>query len=118
MRDKDDLAQDMFLIAAPGPIARWLVHLYAQLNERQVEAVLVTRDTTDSDLLQRRELSNGTVRFVDGPVVHAAIEGKILLIDGMERAERNVMVTCISFFSGCRRDDVTTTITNTNTSRC
>ena len=79
-------------------MARWLVHLYAELNKREVETLLITRDTTDTDLLQRRELSRGTVSFADGPVVTAALHGKILILDGMERAERNVLVCKTSDF--------------------
>ena len=66
--------------------------MYAELNDREIDSVLITRDTTDSDLLQRRELSKGNVRFIDGPVVNAALAGKLFVLDGMERAERNVLV--------------------------
>lgn len=65
--------------------------MYAELNSREIDSVLITRDTTDADLLQRRELSRGNVRFIDGPVVNAALAGRLFVLDGMERAERNVL---------------------------
>ena len=38
---------------------------------RQVEHVAVSRDTTESDLKQRREFIGGSVVYVDQPVVQA-----------------------------------------------
>jgi hypothetical protein len=91
LRDKDELGQDVFIVAAPGPEARWLIALYCELTGRSYEVVVITRDTTDTDLLQRRELIDGSVTFADGAVVDCATTGKILILDGIERAERNVM---------------------------
>jgi hypothetical protein len=77
--------------------------------------VLLTRDTTDSDLKQRRELRQSSLFLSvivdmptralslslslsladhlakDGPVVRAATSGAILILEGVERAERNVL---------------------------
>lgn len=46
---------------------------------------------TDADLKQRRELQNSTSFYVDQAAVRAAIHGRILVLDGIEKAERNVL---------------------------
>lgn len=46
---------------------------------------------TDADLKQRRELQNSTSFYVDQAAVRAAINGRILVLDGIEKAERNVL---------------------------
>ncbi len=42
---------------------------------------------------QRREISAGTAVFVDQGPVRAALNGRVLIIDGLEKAERNVLPT-------------------------
>jgi len=70
------------------------VYAYAELTGRQVEYVAVSRDTTESDLKQRRELqAGGTSSFKDAAPVTAALEGRLLVLDGIEKAERNVLPT-------------------------
>ena len=88
---KDNLGQDVLLLGPPGPLRRDLVRLYASLLQREVEFLPISRDTTASDLKQRREIQNGTAYYEDQCVVRAAIHGRILLLDGLEKAERNVL---------------------------
>ena len=51
----------------------------------------MSRDTTESDLKQRREISSGTAYYVDQCAVRAATKGRVLLLEGIEKAERNVL---------------------------
>lgn len=51
----------------------------------------LSKDVTDADLKQRRELQGGTSFYVDQAAVRAAIHGRILVLDGIEKAERNVL---------------------------
>jgi MoxR-like ATPase len=87
------LGQDMFLIGSPGPERRRLAFRFAEILNREVEYLPITRDTSESDLKQRRELRGGGVAFVDQAPVRAALHGRLLIIDGIERAERNVLHT-------------------------
>nr|CAG8451889.1 3329_t:CDS:10 [Entrophospora candida] len=91
MMQKDKLGQDIFLIGPPGNLRRALVLRYAQLTNREIEYVSLSKDCTDSDLRQRREISGGTAYYVDQACVRAAINGRILILDGIEKAERNVL---------------------------
>ncbi|KAG0296119.1 von Willebrand factor A domain-containing protein 8 [Linnemannia gamsii] len=75
MMQKDKLGQDMFLIG----------------TNREVEYVPLSKDVTESDLKQRREIVGGTAYYVDQACVRAATEGRILILDGIEKAERNVL---------------------------
>jgi hypothetical protein len=90
----------MLLVGPPGDGAtyrRRLAFMYAELMGREVEVVTLSSDVTESDLKQRRELrfKNGLaqVDFSDQAPVRAAIHGRILILDGLETAERNVLPT-------------------------
>lgn len=73
-------------------VALVLFCLFVQeLTSREVEYVSLSRDTTESDLKQRREIQGGSAFYVDQPAVRAAIEGRILILEGIEKAERNVL---------------------------
>uniref|UniRef100_A0A2M4A0X9 von Willebrand factor A domain-containing protein 8 n=1 Tax=Anopheles triannulatus TaxID=58253 RepID=A0A2M4A0X9_9DIPT len=91
MLQKDKLGQDMMLLGRPGRLRRHLVMQYAELTRREVEYVLLNRDTTESDLKQRREIRDGTATYHNQGAVRAATEGRLLVIEGVEKAERNVL---------------------------
>ena len=101
MMKKDNLGQDMLLLGPPGAgsIYRYrLARQYAALTRRSVEVLTLSQDVTESDLKQRRELVNSEqgdldVVFVDQAPVRAAVNGHLLILDGLEAAERNVLPT-------------------------
>ncbi|DAZ99802.1 TPA: hypothetical protein N0F65_001311 [Lagenidium giganteum] len=93
MIQKDLLKQDMFLIGPPGASRRLLAMRFCELLNKEVEYISVSQDTTESDLKQRREIVNGAAIFTDQAPVRAAIHGRVLVIDGLEKAERNVLPT-------------------------
>lgn len=88
---KDLLNQDIFLLGPPGPRKRHLAMQYLELTNREHEYVALSRDTTESDLKQRREISKGTAKYFDQSAVKAATNGRVLILDGIEKAERNVL---------------------------
>ena len=47
---KDILGQDSFLIGPPGPRKRWLALASAELSNREVEYLSLSRDTTETDI--------------------------------------------------------------------
>jgi hypothetical protein len=103
MLQKDVLQQDMFLLGSPGPARRQLVQAFAELCGREVEYVGISRDTTEADLKQRRELTgNGTSVHRDAAPVRAALHGRLLILDGIEKAERNVSVCLACLSLACR----------------
>jgi midasin (ATPase involved in ribosome maturation) len=86
--------QDVLIAGPPGPERRRLAMQFFELLGLEVEVLALTRDTTESDLKQRRELlADGTAVWVDQAPVRAALRGRVLLLDGLERAERNVLPT-------------------------
>jgi MoxR-like ATPase len=97
MAQKDALNQDMFLIGSHSPIRRQLAFRYCEITSRECEYVALTADTSESDLKARRELrqvegsSTLSVIWEDQAVVRAALNGRILIIEGFEKAERNVL---------------------------
>lgn len=108
MLQKDALGQDMLLVGPPGAgsvYRRRLALMYAEMTRREVEVLTLSSDTTESDLKQRKELvhsaaSNGrtssssaSVEFVDQAPVRAALNGRLLILDGLHKAERNVLPT-------------------------
>lgn len=92
LKQKISLGQDMFLVGEAGPLRRWLALYFCESLGRDVEYVSLTRDTTEADLKQRREIvKGGSSVYVDQLVVKAALQGKILILEGLEKAERNVL---------------------------
>ncbi|GBG33165.1 von Willebrand factor A domain-containing protein 8 [Hondaea fermentalgiana] len=91
---KRQLGQDVFLMGAPGPTRRALALSFCEMLGKEAEIVTLSRDVTESDLKQRREiLPGGQMAFVDMPPLAAALHGRILILDGVEKAERNVLPT-------------------------
>ncbi|XP_037542623.1 von Willebrand factor A domain-containing protein 8 [Nematolebias whitei] len=88
---KDLLGQDVFLIGPPGPLRRSIAMQYIELTKREVEYVALSRDTTENDLKQRREIQSGTAFYIDQCAVRAATQGRVLVLEGLEKAERNVL---------------------------
>ncbi|XP_047456688.1 von Willebrand factor A domain-containing protein 8 [Mugil cephalus] len=88
---KDLLGQDVFLIGPPGPLRRSIAMQYLELTKREVEYVALSRDTTETDLKQRREIRSGTAFYIDQCAVRAATHGRVLVLEGLEKAERNVL---------------------------
>ncbi|XP_034521130.1 von Willebrand factor A domain-containing protein 8 isoform X3 [Ailuropoda melanoleuca] len=62
---KDLLGQDIFLIGPPGPLRRSIAMQYLELTKREVEYIALSRDTTETDLKQRREIRAGTAFYID-----------------------------------------------------
>lgn len=81
----------MFLMGSPGMRRRNLAMAFLELTEREVEFIALSRDTTEADLKQRKEIKSGTANFHDQSAVRAAINGRILILEGIEKAERNVL---------------------------
>jgi len=88
---KDAMGQDIFLVGSPGRTKRNIVLAFCELTQKEVEFVPISIDTTVSDLSQRREIRRGSAIFVDGPAVRAAIKGRVLVLEGVEKAERNIL---------------------------
>ena len=64
---------------------------FAEMTNREVQTVTISQDTSESDLKQRRELVSNSAVYLNQPPVQAAINGSILLLDGVQNAERNIL---------------------------
>lgn len=91
MAMKDKLGQDMFLIGHYGELKRHLAFTYCQLTKRKVEYVCITKDTSEHDFKQRREIESNSAYYVDQAAVRAAKNGAILIMDGLEKADKNIV---------------------------
>jgi MoxR-like ATPase len=88
---KDKLGQDALFVGPPGPSRRRIILAYLELTRKPYQYLQLTRDTTDSDIKQRREIQNKTALFINQAAVNAAIHGHTLVLDGLEKTERNVL---------------------------
>ncbi|KAI1716295.1 AAA domain (dynein-related subfamily) domain-containing protein [Ditylenchus destructor] len=88
---KANLNQDIFLLGSPGFLRSHVVLQTLELCNREYEYLTITRDTTEADIKQRREIRSGNVFYSDLCAVNAALNGRVLVIDGVEKAERNVL---------------------------
>ena len=100
MMQKDLLQQDMCLVGSSetSELCRNYTMAYGEMTRRPVSVVTITSDTTESDLKQRRELIQSSedptkldLVFSNAAPVEAAINGHLLLLDGLNRASRNVL---------------------------
>ncbi|MDP2437681.1 MAG: AAA family ATPase [archaeon] len=104
MLQKDTVGQDMVLVGRPNAsdFRRELALRFCEVTEREMEYVALSRDTLEADLKQRREIvvsshsdssstPSSSSAFVDQAVVRAAVHGRVLVLDGLELTERNVL---------------------------
>lgn len=89
------LKQDFLLLGIPNLARerRQLLLLYASLVGREIEYMSLSKDTSEADLKQRKEVANNGTVYINQAPVRAAIYGRLLVLDGLEKAERNVLPT-------------------------
>jgi hypothetical protein len=76
-------------------------HFSYSLINAEYEYVALHRDVGETELKQGREIkSGGTLSYVDSAAVRAVKHGRILILEGVERAERGIMP--VSFRNGQR----------------
>lgn len=75
----------------PGELRRRIALRFCEVTQREFEIVSLSRDTTEADLKQRREIVGNSVRFFDQAAFRAAVEGRVLILEGLEKAERNIL---------------------------
>jgi von Willebrand factor A domain-containing protein 8 len=90
---KYKMGQDIILLGLPSSLRRRMIVSLAEANGWEVEYLAITKDTTESDLKQRREIIGDSAIYSDQAPVRAAIHGRVLILDGIENAERNVLPT-------------------------
>jgi hypothetical protein len=66
----------------PTSLRRRITLSLAHSRGWEVEYLAITKDTTESDLKQRREIIGDTAVYVDQPPVRAAVNGRVLILDG------------------------------------
>ncbi|KAL6302276.1 AAA domain-containing protein [Sparassis latifolia] len=92
MLQKYLLGQDIFLLSQPGPYARHLAMTFCSLINSEYEYIALHRDIGETELKQGREIrAGGNLLYVDSPAVSAAKHGRVLIIEGIEKAERGIM---------------------------
>lgn len=65
------------------------------LINSEYEFVALHRDIGETELKQGREIrSGGNLVYVDSPAVRAVKHGRILILEGIEKAERGIMPVC------------------------
>ncbi|KAJ7594399.1 AAA domain-containing protein [Mycena floridula] len=91
MLEKFVLGQDIFLLSAPGPYARRLSLTFAQLINSEYEYISLHRDVGETELKQGREIRASNLTYIDSAAVQAVKNGRILIVEGVEKAERGIM---------------------------
>ncbi|KAI0672393.1 AAA domain-containing protein [Trametes maxima] len=99
MLQKYLLGQDVFLLSQPGPYARRLALtfyigrlIFVRLINSEFELVALHRDVGETELKQGREIRlGGNLVYVDSAAVRAVKHGRVLILEGVEKAERGIM---------------------------
>lgn len=77
---------DLCLVGSSGCGKTMLVNKMGEILQREIENIVLYQDMTSRDLLQQRTtLNNGDTIWRFSPLVEAAIEGKIAVLDGITR---------------------------------
>lgn len=77
---------DFCLIGPRGCGKNVLIAKVAEILGREIESIILYQDMTSRDLIQQRTtLDNGDTIWKLSPLVKAAMEGKIAVIDGIHR---------------------------------
>ncbi|EGF99746.1 Hypothetical protein MELLADRAFT_94123 [Melampsora larici-populina 98AG31] len=96
------LSQDICLISptASCPFTRKLVLGFCELAKREYEYIGIHRDLSENELKQSREISasisgsddkKSELQFIDSATVRSVKLGRILILDGLEKAERGIL---------------------------
>ncbi|KAH8984497.1 AAA domain-containing protein [Lactarius hatsudake] len=86
------LDQDVFPLSQPGPYAQRLALTFCNLLNAEYEYISQHRDVGETELKQGREIRDGgNLVYVDSVAVRAVKTGRILIIEGIEKAERGIM---------------------------
>lgn len=108
MLQKHLMGQDVFLLSQPGPYARRLALTFCscvfsssalsiylvitRLINAEYEYVALHRDVGETELKQGREIrAGGSLVYIDSAAVRAVKHGRILILEGIEKAERGIM---------------------------
>lgn len=77
---------DFCLVGPKGCGKSLLVNKVSEILEQGTETIVLYQDMTSRDLIQQRSTSdNGNTVWVFSPLVNAALEGKIAILDGIHR---------------------------------
>jgi hypothetical protein len=69
------------------------------LINSEYEYIALHRDVGETELKQGREIkARGNLTYVDSAAVRAVKAGRILIIEGIEKAERGIMPVAFSSF--------------------
>lgn len=77
---------DVCLVGPSGCGKSMIVNKVAETLGRDVENIVLYQDMTSRDLIQQRTtLDNGDTMWKFSPLIEAALEGKIAVLDGINR---------------------------------
>ena len=81
------------------------LHLVAyRLVNSEYEHIALHRDVGETELKQGREIrTGGNLVYVDSAAVRAVKHGRVLIIEGVEKAERGIMPVSNSVFDSGQR---------------
>lgn len=79
------------LIGPSMSFNRMLAIRFCELRGLAYEFVSLSKDVTAADLRERRSIRNGALVFDMGPVLRAAVEGKVLILEGISKVESNLL---------------------------
>lgn len=93
---------DFCLIGPAGCGKTVSVTKVAEILGKEVETIILYQDMTSRDLLQQRTtLSNGDTVWRFSPLVTAALEGKIAVVDGLHRIHPSTLTVLHRYQTNC-----------------
>eukprot|EP01124_Arcella_intermedia_P029907 TRINITY_DN642_c0_g1_i1.p1 TRINITY_DN642_c0_g1~~TRINITY_DN642_c0_g1_i1.p1 ORF type:complete len:1385 (-),score=366.10 TRINITY_DN642_c0_g1_i1:72-3695(-) len=95
-----DLGEHLLLIGNQGTGKNKLVDRFLEIRNLPRRYIQLHRDTTVASLTSQASVVNGCIVWEDSPLVHAARDGHILVIDEADKAEMEVITVLKNLIDG------------------
>jgi MoxR-like ATPase len=79
----------LYLTGDSGTGKNVMIEQACAMNKQPVVRVQITRDTKEADIIGSKTLIDGNIVYEDGPVIWAAMNGALLILDELDAGDPN-----------------------------
>lgn len=96
--ESHSIKRDVCLIGERGSGKSVCITRFAELSGYKIEPIVMYKDMTARDLLQQRTTkSDGDTVWRNSPLVNAALEGKLALLDGLDAVHSSTLAVIFRY---------------------
>lgn len=90
----------LFITGSHGTGKDVMVKQACATNSRPMVRVQITRDTKEDHLIGSKTLVNGTIRYEEGPIVWAALNGAVVMLNELDCGDPNELMCLQNILEG------------------